>query len=306
MLVSACGSKVVVENPTGCADGLTKCGGTCVDTDTEWQHCGECDQPCYEGTCVDGICEYIEECFEGTYCNGICTDTYYDPNNCGGCGFVCPSGICDSGFCIEDQCACGQICKTINVGSAVPQSLSANTFEWGDQWYSSCSVAAGPEAVFLFYPPQTAYYMFDTYGSGGDVDTVIEVLDQSCGFYGCNDIPGSSPVSLGVYLNAGMPTYIVVETPNQPGNVVLNINYGAMEECVTCGDFIMGVGSNLPLCPGSDALYDKLITCICNDKCAMQCNNACSGQDLDPNCQDCIFDEVNGCGVDFNACANDI
>jgi hypothetical protein len=29
-----------------CAEDLTLCGGSCVDTDTDLQHCGRCDQAC--------------------------------------------------------------------------------------------------------------------------------------------------------------------------------------------------------------------------------------------------------------------
>ncbi len=40
-----------------CSDGRTLCGSACVDTDTDPQHCGGCNQTCAApGTCVGGEC----------------------------------------------------------------------------------------------------------------------------------------------------------------------------------------------------------------------------------------------------------
>ena len=59
------------------------CGGTCVDTGSNVQHCGACNNPCRGGTsCVGNVCTtYSTECK-----NGKC---------------VCPNGthLCGSNFC---------------------------------------------------------------------------------------------------------------------------------------------------------------------------------------------------------------
>ncbi len=77
-------------------------------------------------------------------------------------------------------------------------------------------------------------------------------------------------------------------------------------DCVTCGEFISGSGANL--CPGpSEDLYNTLVNCVCAGSCIAQCqDNACAGSDITPECQDCVVDTVNGCGNEFNECANDI
>ena len=40
-----------------CNEGLTQCGNQCVDTDTDFNHCGDCNDPCSDGQqCVEGMC----------------------------------------------------------------------------------------------------------------------------------------------------------------------------------------------------------------------------------------------------------
>lgn len=79
------------------------------------------------------------------------------------------------------------------------------------------------------------------------------------------------------------------------------------EACATCGELITGE-NQAPLCePDSSKLYDVLIQCICFESCQMLCDNACQGGgEISQECQDCILDTVQGCGNQFNECANDI
>lgn len=42
---------------SGCAEGLTRCGGGCVDTATSLAHCGGCDSPCSAPDHARAICE---------------------------------------------------------------------------------------------------------------------------------------------------------------------------------------------------------------------------------------------------------
>ncbi|MFW5967255.1 MAG: CAP domain-containing protein, partial [Persicimonas sp.] len=44
---------------SGCDDGLTECGGECVDTESSSDHCGGCDNPCPDDSCSEGVCSSI-------------------------------------------------------------------------------------------------------------------------------------------------------------------------------------------------------------------------------------------------------
>jgi hypothetical protein len=83
-----------------CAEGQTRCGGSCSDLQTDIAHCGTCaracngDQVCVAGTCV---------CPAGqTACGGVCVDTTSDRTNCGTCGTACG----DRQICTMGACAC--------------------------------------------------------------------------------------------------------------------------------------------------------------------------------------------------------
>jgi hypothetical protein len=81
-----------------CTDGATNCGGSCVNTLSDPDHCGGCFIACTGGKqCTGGGCG----CPSGTTdCSGQCTATSFDRNNCGGCGIKCPTGsACRSGSC---------------------------------------------------------------------------------------------------------------------------------------------------------------------------------------------------------------
>lgn len=75
-------------------------------------------------------------------------------------------------------------------------------------------------------------------------------------------------------------------------------------DCVTCGQFITdGTGE---LCGTSAGLYNALVDCVCAGKCVYQCSdNICGGQQASDACINCIQDTVQGCGNEFNECAND-
>ncbi|KAF0920820.1 hypothetical protein E2562_037293 [Oryza meyeriana var. granulata] len=64
--------------------GATCCKGTCVDTDSSFAHCGNCNR----------VCKYGETC-----CGGHCVDLLNDRKNCGDCFVQCPKkcnfGLCD-------------------------------------------------------------------------------------------------------------------------------------------------------------------------------------------------------------------
>jgi hypothetical protein len=69
---------------TGCTNGAVKCGSTCVDTQTDPDHYGGCNDAC-DGECVGGQC---------------------NPAGCGANQINCGNGLCipDDGCCSQVQC----------------------------------------------------------------------------------------------------------------------------------------------------------------------------------------------------------
>ena len=75
------------------------CGGTtCVDLDSDRDHCGTCGTTCPgTTTCVSGECV----CPSGeTLCGSLCVDLGTNPEYCGNCNTTCPGGSsCIDGVC---------------------------------------------------------------------------------------------------------------------------------------------------------------------------------------------------------------
>jgi hypothetical protein len=106
-----------------CKSGLTDCGGTCVDLQSDLNNCGACGEICESGLvpveCRSGVCERANCPVGITYC-GIadgCRDLTSDPGHCGACANACASGVCSGGVCAagggtcaEGQADCGGIC----------------------------------------------------------------------------------------------------------------------------------------------------------------------------------------------------
>lgn len=87
---------------------LTNCSGSCVDTQTDENHCGACDDPCpvLGQECSGGVCG---DCPTGPAdgCGGVCVDTSTSETHCGGCagdtGETCAVGeFCTDGHCCAD------------------------------------------------------------------------------------------------------------------------------------------------------------------------------------------------------------
>ena len=110
MLVAACGDDDGVtamdagmgtdSGPT-CTGAEVECGGDCVDTQSDEDHCGGCGMACGSGeACEMGSCVLV--CGPGTIeCGGTCVDTDVDPAHCGGCDMACATGE----FCVEGACS---------------------------------------------------------------------------------------------------------------------------------------------------------------------------------------------------------
>lgn len=118
-----------------CAGGLTDCDAVCVDTASDRDHCGACDNACTAGTlcceagCIDpatdlaycgasgdctgadrGVaCREDQLCDQGqcvcpaalTDCTTACADLQTDALHCGMCGNPCAAGTeCRNGQCL--------------------------------------------------------------------------------------------------------------------------------------------------------------------------------------------------------------
>ncbi len=101
----------------------TVCGGACVDTAIDPQHCGTCGTRCEGSTvCVRGRCEL--NCGGAlSNCGGTCVDPRSNSTHCGGCGMACPGGQrCVSGGCLAScpagQSACAGACVDVNTDNS--------------------------------------------------------------------------------------------------------------------------------------------------------------------------------------------
>jgi hypothetical protein len=96
-----------------CVPGEFCCMGTCIDPNTDDDHCGSCEIACEADEYCDArVCTPF--CAPGlTYCpmSGLCVDTTIDPDNCGGCNVICASGICDT-----STCQTGQVGHVVLIG----------------------------------------------------------------------------------------------------------------------------------------------------------------------------------------------
>lgn len=87
-----------------CIGASTRCGATCVDINTDPDHCGRCDRVCPEtpggvASCVAGDCVF--ECLSGfEICGAECVNINVDADHCGDCDIACePGQVCASGTC---------------------------------------------------------------------------------------------------------------------------------------------------------------------------------------------------------------
>jgi Stigma-specific protein, Stig1/CXCXC repeat len=95
---------------TCCVTGTDCCNGTCVNFQTNAQHCGSCNNVCQTGaTCVAGQC--VCPATAPTTCNGQCVNTLTDATNCGSCNNSCAfNQICVNGACVCPGVTCGGNC----------------------------------------------------------------------------------------------------------------------------------------------------------------------------------------------------
>jgi hypothetical protein len=111
---------------SGCAAGEAFCGGGCVSTTSNAQHCGSCNNTCASGLCSFGSCACKPQatpCGGGPECcSGVCANAVCGAPESGTCSplgqpctgpTTCCSGICLSNNCSNGTCtATGQPCTT--------------------------------------------------------------------------------------------------------------------------------------------------------------------------------------------------
>lgn len=104
---------------SACSEGLSECGGACVDLASSAAHCGDCATECStDEVCTAGACTLA--CgSDRTACDGACVSTASDPVNCGACGHACATDeVCNTGTCALEcsggLVACGASCVDLS------------------------------------------------------------------------------------------------------------------------------------------------------------------------------------------------
>ncbi len=119
-----------------CGESQEQCGFICASTESDPQHCGECDATCGAGEgCLKGVCADFG-CGTGQVtCSEQCVNLQTDRDNCGDCDESCAMGeICLSGVC-ETSCPAGLLeCD----GSCIDPTTDRNNCGATD-----CSMAGG-------------------------------------------------------------------------------------------------------------------------------------------------------------------
>ncbi|TPV92847.1 MAG: hypothetical protein B7733_23635 [Myxococcales bacterium FL481] len=120
-----------------------------------------------------------------------------------------------------------------SLSSMVPQTVGGST-DGGQQdlWSTDCW-ASGPEVAYTWSPPQTGFYVFDTFGS--QIDTVLSIAQGNCegDVISCNDdAAGQFASSAGVLADEGDVLTVVVEgkLPGDTGEFILNVTSGSCPE----------------------------------------------------------------------------
>lgn len=104
------------EDACVCRPPFETCDGQCVDTNSDFNYCGDCLTACAPGQfCYAGEC--LEECFELSACGEDCVDVSTHRQHCGDCDHACgEEQMCFEGECIdtvEPELEC-QECPCVN------------------------------------------------------------------------------------------------------------------------------------------------------------------------------------------------
>ena len=245
------GGPVVEPDAGGCGE-LTECGGTCVDTWSDRNHCGGCFEACdFESSCIDGACSSscTPSCFDvecgddgcggscgtcgsGYFCSGgscvssctpSCVGIECGSDGCGGSCGTCSSGYsCSSGSCVPDAPppTGGESCSSPTV---VSSTGGTRTFTFSGRTanhtpFSCGSTSGNPDVVFSFTPSYSGTATFAAAGATSSTDLVMAVYSSSSctSSYelGCNDDEASGVYSSRLSLSvSAFSTYYVVVAP---------------------------------------------------------------------------------------------
>lgn len=104
-----------------CGNGLSRCGGACVNLSNDPSNCGSCNDACPASSpiCTNGVCRSVVCSAPYVNCGGTCVDPQTDSSNCGRCGVSCGSGFCVHGACSScppSATDCGA-CSGIELGT---------------------------------------------------------------------------------------------------------------------------------------------------------------------------------------------
>ena len=137
------GSPIPLDAKAICTStGNSWCSSSCVDTQSNTQHCGKCNSPCASGqSCSSGKCGmYIVGsiitpnsqtlCIASgkSWCSGTCTDLNTDSSNCGSCGYWCThEERCYKGSCGDMYLWTGKWIDEVGVEWTLAQSGNSVT-----------------------------------------------------------------------------------------------------------------------------------------------------------------------------------
>jgi 5'-nucleotidase len=116
-----------------CQGGLTECGDSCRDLQTDRQFCGGCTIACDPGeVCSRGDCSV--SCQDGlTECNGGCRDVLTDHQFCGDCDTQCGT---------SEDCVNGRCVLACQKGFAACQGECVDTVR-DERYCGACTIACG-------------------------------------------------------------------------------------------------------------------------------------------------------------------
>ncbi|WP_437485633.1 cadherin-like beta sandwich domain-containing protein [Sorangium sp. So ce1014] len=180
-----------------CQSGLVACGGTCIDPDTDRDHCGASNDcigsdagiACAVGEICDGAGRCELSCQSGLVaCDGTCIDPDTDRAHCGaggdcsgsdagavcGAGEICSGGACEAscapplvacgGACVDpstDEAYCGATgdCAGVSAGAtcSASEACVAGACASTDSSLSGLSVSSG--ALSPAFEPASAVYL---------------------------------------------------------------------------------------------------------------------------------------------------
>jgi hypothetical protein len=291
-----------------CPPGTSVCGNTCVNRQTDVNHCGACGNVCparpnATAVCSGGQCGYA--CHRGfADCNvssadGCETNTLTDIGHCGACGNVCPSRpnaqtVCAGGVCgyvcapnyadcnqnAQDGCEANLLTDRNNCGAC------GNACVAPPNGMAACSSGVCSYACLAPYA--------DCNGSttdGCETDTANDVNNcGGCG-YVCSFPHGVADCIAGdcelVECEAGWASCDRIDGNGCETNVAHDIN-----NCGACGNVCTAPANAAPACLNGQCLFNcssgfHRSDGLCCPSSQENCGGQCTNMGTDQNCSAC-------------------